>query len=382
MFVLSFLFASAFAFAQDTIVVPRGTGPYATSLIIEEWVDSSRLDPFNTSHARRIMTSRFDPVLPSNCNLDQVQYMSNSTAAAEDEILGAYGWPKGLFGRFVLEVCREKYVSKRSGKNETEKWPIVLFSGGLNTTRIWYSHIAQEIASQGFTVVMMDHPYDTDVVEFPNGDVIFGGRVVNDAPQATSLKQGLSVRAEDASFVLDHLSVRTGTTEQVVMFGHSFGGASSATALLNDKRFRAGINIDGSVFGPVVNTSLGSATSPQAFALWGSDGHSSFNDSTWTTFWNSLDGSAYVDYKKEFTVSKSVHNTYTDLGLLVDLAGVRGNLSEIAQALIGPIPGARVSEILSKYISAFFWFTLGKKGEDGVLKRENGEFPEVKLLRG
>jgi hypothetical protein len=88
-----------------------------------------------------------------------------------------------------------------------------------------------------------------------------------------------------------------------------------------------------------------------------------------------------VDYKKEFTVSKSVHNTYTDLGLLVDLAGVRGNLSEISQALIDPIPGARVSEILSRYIPAFFWFTLGKTGEDGVLKGEDGEFPEVKLLK-
>jgi predicted dienelactone hydrolase len=100
---------------------------------------------------------------------------------------------------------------------------VALFSGGLNTTRIWYSHIAQEIARQGFTVVMMDHPYDTDVVEFPNGDVIFGGRVVNDSPQATSLKQGLSVRAQDASFVLNHLGVRADAAEKAVMFGHSFG---------------------------------------------------------------------------------------------------------------------------------------------------------------
>jgi hypothetical protein len=41
-----------------------------------------------------------------------------------------------------------------------------------------------------------------------------------------------------------------------------------------------------------------------------------------------------------------------------------------------------VSEILSRYIPAFFWFTLGKKGEDEVLKGENGEFPEVTLLKG
>ena len=129
------------------------------------------------------MLSRFDPVPVSRCNFEHVQYMANVTAAAEDETSGDYGWPKGLLNRFVLEVCNEKYpVGVGSGKgNGTEKWPLALFSGGLNTTRLFYSHLAQEIASHGFTVIMIDHPYDTDIVEFPNGDVIFGGSVASPA---------------------------------------------------------------------------------------------------------------------------------------------------------------------------------------------------------
>jgi pimeloyl-ACP methyl ester carboxylesterase len=383
MLFLSILLTCAIAFAQDAIVLPRSTGPYATTLAIEEWVDDSRIDPFNSSHARRIMVSRFDPIPVTECNFEQVQYMANVTAAAEDEILGDYGWPKGLLNRFVLEVCEGKYSVD---KGET-KCPVALFSGGLNTTRLFYSHLAQEIASHGFTVITIDHPYDTDVVEFPNGDVIFGGSVTPPANGSapTSYEFGLEVRAQDASFVLDRLGVGADSGDKAVMFGHSFGGAASATALLNDKRFRAGINLDGIMFGPVLNTSLGTSTCPQAFALWGSDGHNSSSESdlSWNSFWNSLNSSAYVDYKREFTVTNAAHGSYWDLNMLVDVAGIRANVSEDTQLyLIGPIPGPRVWKILGRYIPSFFWYTLGLKGEDEILKGQNREFPEVEILNG
>lgn len=379
MLIPSILAISAIAFAQDVIVLPRGTGPYATILTISEWVDSSRLDPFNSSHARRIMLSRFDPVPVSQCTFEQVQYMPNVTASAEDEILGDYGWPKGLLTRFALDVCKEK------DPVEATNWPVALFSGGLNTSRLFYSHLAQEIASYGFTVITLDHPYDTDVVEFPNGDVIFGGSVAppaNASEPTASLDFGLEVRAQDASFVLNRLGV---SDAKAVMFGHSFGGAASATALLRDKRFRAGINLDGKMFGPVLNTSLGSPEQPQAFALWGSDGHNSSvaSDLSWAAFWKTLNTSVDVDYKKEFTVVNAAHGSYWDLNMLVDVAGIRESVSEDTLLyLIGPIPGQRVWEILGRYATAFFWFTLGLKGEDGVLKGENGGYEEVVILNG
>jgi pimeloyl-ACP methyl ester carboxylesterase len=384
--VLSMLLTCATAFAQDAIVLPRSKGPYTTTLAIEEWVDSSRIDPFNSSHARRIMISRFDPVPVSGCTLEQVQYMPNVTAAAEDEILADYGFPKGLLNRFVLEVCKEKYPVGSGQGNGTEKWPLALFSAGINTTRLLYSHLAQEIASHGFTVITIDHPYDTDVVEYPNGDVIFGGSVTapTNGSAPTSYEFGLKVRAQDASFVLNRLGVSADSGEKAVMFGHSFGGAATGTALLNDKRFRSGINLDGKMFGPVLNTSLGTATGPQAFALWGSDGHnsSSLSDLGWATFWSTMNSSVDVDYKREFTVTNAAHGSYWDLNMLVDVAGIRGNVSEDTLLyLIGPIPGPRVWEILGRYIPSFFWYTLGLKGEDEVLKGPNGEFPEVKILK-
>ena len=384
-YALAIFLGCAATFAQETIVLPRGTGPYSTSLVNEEWVDSTRVDPFNTSHVRRIMVSKFDPVPSSNCRFEKVTYMPPVTAALEDEILAAYDYPKGILKQFVLEVCKEEDVTGTKERSEERQWPLALFSLGLNTTRIFSNHFAQEIASHGFTVITMDHPYDTDIVEFPNGDVVFGGRVVppaNLTEPSPSLDYGLEVRAQDASFVLNRLGVSVDGGEKAVIFGHSFGGAASATALLRDKRFRAGMNIDGAMFGPVLNSTLGTRSCPQAFALWGSDGHSSSTDPSWASFWTSLNNSAHVDYKKEFSVAGSAHGSYWDLNILVDVAGIREELSETAKLLIGPIAGKRVWEIMGRYVPAYFWFVLGEKDEDDILRGISGEFPEVRIVQG
>jgi hypothetical protein len=110
---------------------------------------------------------------PLNSNLQQAPYIPPITATAEGEILGAYGWPRRSLQplRALGVQIKAPQHAKRSGKRN-EECPVALFSEGPNTARVWYSHVAQEIASQGSVVVMMGHPYDTDIVEFPNGDVV------------------------------------------------------------------------------------------------------------------------------------------------------------------------------------------------------------------
>ncbi|KAF1848834.1 uncharacterized protein K460DRAFT_276786 [Cucurbitaria berberidis CBS 394.84] len=378
--VLAFLLLASTTKAVDnaTLVLPQGTGPFGVSYHEFELVDSSRVDPFNASHVRRIMVSRLDPVQKSKCKLTKIPYFLPEVARVQDEILTGYDYPTGLWSRFNLEVCKP---SKTQHSGSGDNFPIALFGPGLNTTRLFYSSLAQEVASHGFTVLTIDHPYDTDVVVFPNGDVIYGGRVTSPNKangSTTSVEHALQVRAQDASFVLDTL----GTKKPAAIFGQSFGGAAAATSMLNDKRFRAGINFDGFMFGPVLKTPLGSPIHPQAFMLWGSDGLNSSSEPSWTAFWDTQSKAPYVDYKKEFSIVNSTHSSYWDLNLLVDVAGIRGNLSETAQYLISPVHGPRVYEILGRYVSAFFWRALGLKKEDEVLRGKNGKFPEVKLLSG
>lgn len=197
-------------------VFPSPGGPFQVQWENKELVDADRVDPFNASHSRRMMISHFTPVAGKHCTRTcRVPYMPEQIATIEDDILtfafGDYGWPQGLLNGLELDVCCR--VSKLA---KARKFPTVLFGTGLNTTRLWYTDFAMEVASLGYQVIVMDHPYETDVVLFPDGEIIFGGSVPNDPNNLTALEFGLDVRNSDVSFVLDTLKVR-----KTVYFGHS-----------------------------------------------------------------------------------------------------------------------------------------------------------------
>ena len=74
----------------------------------------------------------------------------------------------------------------------------------------------------------------------------------------------VKVWADDMSFAVDQIvqlnegcisSIFEGKldTSQFGIFGHSFGGAASGQACLNDSRFTAFINMDGTPFGDTVD---------------------------------------------------------------------------------------------------------------------------------
>ena len=56
----------------------------------------------------------------------------------------------------------------------------------------------------------------------------------------------------DLRFVLDRL----GGAGPVGVFGHSLGGATAAQLMHDDRRVRAGIDLDGTLYGPVTTAGL------------------------------------------------------------------------------------------------------------------------------
>lgn len=353
--------------ASRSYTIPQGHGPYRVHLETRELDDRSRQDPYNASHIRRLMISRFDPQPAVDCKqTKKVPYFPPAVAQAEADILAPYDYPKDIWAKFNLEVCE-------SPAYPTQKYPVALFSPGLNTSRLFYNSLATEITSHGFTVITIDHPYDVDVVQFPNGDIIYGGSVKE---TNASLIKALDVRGDDCKFVLNAL----GLNQNVVMFGQSFGGAAAATAERKDPRIRGGVNLDGFMFGPVVSKGI---PQPQgrSFLLWGSDGHNTTDgqDTTWATFWASIEREKKL-WKREMSVKNSTHGSYWDVNILVDVAGIRDSLTDLAQLLIGPIPGERVWHILGRYLPAYFRFALGAQ-EDEIYEHPSKQFPEVEILR-
>lgn len=295
--------------------------------------------------------------------------MPPSTAAAQDSKYGAYGLPNGTFQSLQLSSCSNK-VAKHNAC-PASSLPIVLFSGALSTSRLLYTSILQNIAAAGYLVISIDHPYDSDVVEFPNGSIIQGTNIESD----DDLSLALSTRVADIAFVRAQLSNSTVTNmlfpgqhkpSKVAAMGHSFGGAAAAEAMLQDASIGAGINLDGSFFGAVITAGLN-----RPFMLMGHENKTQTTDPTWKAIWPRLTG-----WKREVEVKKSAHYSFSDLPRIVDVLGLGEGLPVEVGEVLGTVEGGRMMEIVVTYAVAFLDMVF-KDGEEVLLDGGNGRFPEV-----
>ncbi|KUJ23651.1 uncharacterized protein LY89DRAFT_680363 [Mollisia scopiformis] len=290
-------------FLRNGLSFPAPTGPYNTSLVTVALTDTHRSDPFApTQQSRVLMISVFTPVLPSACIPLLSSYMEPTTAAFEDARLEAYGLPSGVFESLNLQTCQQDPINHK-------QFPLLLFSPAAGTTRLFYSAIAQQIASTGYLVVTIDHPYDADIVVFPDNTTVFGLNFTD-----AQIPLVVDTRAKDISFVLDIFSKTTlhhsfhGRVKAGV-FGHSLGGAASAQAMFTDPRFQGGLNLDGTFFGDVVEKGL-----DRPFLIFAHDGKNLTNDPSWDATWPKLTG-----WKREMMLADSAHYTFSDLPDVVDL---------------------------------------------------------------
>ncbi|KAK0736702.1 hypothetical protein B0T21DRAFT_183230 [Apiosordaria backusii] len=365
--------ALCFCLNAHGVLIPVPDTPYLVKWTSSELVNHGLPDPFNSSHTRRIMISRYTPVRKRDClETCRVPYMNEFIASVEDDILQGYigeaTWPRGVLSSLEVEMC----CKERRGGSHHHDPPLLLFGTGLNTTRFWYSGTAQHLAGMGFEVVVMDHPYETDVVQFPDGTVIYGGRVPADINAVEELAFALEVRAKDASLVLDHLKVPK--SAKVGFVGSSFGGPAAATAMLRDSRIAAGVNLDGGMFGAGVE-----AGAPGPFLLFGSAGHNTSTEETWGRFWNATAARQPVPWMKELSVVNATHGTYTDFPLVGEITGLDEN-KELKELLFGPVSGVWAMEMMREYLSDFFRFAL-KGGGEGLLAGPSDKYPEVNFLR-
>ncbi len=154
---------------------------------------------------------------------------------------------------------------------EKLKLPTLIFNppGGGPSSRM-FTGLLSELASHGYVIVTVDHPYEQPYLEYPNGTSFTGVLPITWEGQ-TYLQQIYNYRLTDNSAVLDALpSISNDTGIPVnlthfVFFGHSVGGSSSLSEVLikknrtasKNKTFLGAINMDGSIAGPaLINDSL------------------------------------------------------------------------------------------------------------------------------
>ncbi|WP_049573382.1 alpha/beta hydrolase family protein [Nonomuraea sp. SBT364] len=322
--------------------IPRPTGAYEVGRDTLHLVDGERRDPWvPSSGARQLMVSMYYPARGGG---EPAPYMS-----VDEARLLLKG--QNLDKRFAPELLAGTGTNARAGARRAGgRHPLVVLSPGFTLNRATLTSLAEELASRGYVVALVDHAYESFGTTFPGGRTLtcVACDTVEKAGSAAAEKELLAKaaagRAADISFVIDRLTgspvwKRSIDPRRIGAAGHSLGGNAAASVMAADRRVRAGVNMDGTFFAPVPKRGLGK----RPFLMLGTrSGHSpGSEDTSWPRDFERLDG-----WKRWLTVADSGHFTFIDLPILGGQVGMTDPSA--------PLSGKRSGEITRSYVGAFF----------------------------
>ena len=270
-------------------------------------------------------------------------------------------------------------------------YPVVLMKSGIGALATDYTTLAEDLASHGYVVVGSDAPYSAFIVVFPDGRVATrtpAGNPSEDIPETERERvanQLIPVWAADTQFEvnqLERLNVADPNDpmgkfrgrlnlKALGIFGHSFGGATAAQFCHDDRRCKAGINLDGAPFGTVVQEGL-----HQPFAFFLSD-HSKEPNAESLPILTRIQSICERDKGgcQQMTLRGSGHFNFSDQSLLKD-----HSLAQIFGA-VGPVGERRGLEITAAYLHTFFDVHL-KGASPILLKNLMTQYPEIASTKG
>ncbi|KAB5566308.1 PAF acetylhydrolase [Coniochaeta sp. 2T2.1] len=386
---MRFLAALSALTAVAAVVLPGPNGPYGVSMVVKSLTDKSRIDPYapmEKRQKRQVLVSLFLPVdtKTTPAKKGTVPYMTPAVAQHYDVLAASIGLPNNTFASFDIgtsDVIPEPRCRGCRGTNKAlPKLPLVLLSPGSGQSRLLYGVMARSLASEGYAVVTVDHPYEAPIVEFPDGTIVKAADISDE--DIPALEKMTQVCADDMSFVIDQLqhsktfaadlcAHKTSINfQQIVMYGHSLGGATAAAAMLSDPRIKGGVDMDGRFFNPVLEKGL-----DRPFALLGRPDHRS-EDETWPGFFSNLRGSRF-----EMQVAGAAHGSFTDFPVLIDSLNLPEGMKKAVAQVLGSASGETMDKVIRGVMVAFCDFVFGKSPAPALLQKGQIELPEMTVLQ-
>jgi predicted dienelactone hydrolase len=243
------------------VVLPKPTGPFAVGRTLFDWTDPERDDPYSSAIGkhRELMVWFWYPatVTPES---RPAEYIPADWASL-------LPWrPVTIPSRVRVHAIADPPVAA-----DRQTYPVLIFSTGFGNLPSDYTSLIEDIASHGYVVLGITNTYSAPVVRFPDG------RVANHLAEASfpggpseaiqsAGNRMVDVWAADIRFAIDKLAQMNSDAKsrfqgrldlsKIGLLGHSFGGAASVEACLEDARCEAAIDIDGNLFGDVAREGI------------------------------------------------------------------------------------------------------------------------------
>jgi dienelactone hydrolase len=415
------------------LTLPAPTGAHDIGTISLHLVDKARQDPWwSTSHPRELMVNVWYPAGPAAGHWELAPWTPSAALAYyRAELIDFIQHDPGVVNPpppggtpppppdvTPVEVSLDGVAFPISHAREgapveipPRQYPVVLFAPGYGHCREHGTTLVEDLASRGYVVVTMSYTYETAEVEFPGGRVELGRHEPGNDLTADPLV-AVAIRKADTQFVLNKLVELAGglnpDAEQRVlpaglrgcmdlsrigMFGHSIGGATTASMMANDSRIIAGINLDGTIFpenvSPITGTPeqvdaglalLATRIGDHPFMIMGDSGRGPYEVGSTNTFYYNLGG-----WRRYVSLVGSTHGSYTDDEALLNELAAGGAIQKVgggavsAARWVGTIDPNRAIAAERAYIGAFFDLWL-RNSDNHLLDGPSAEFPEAKLF--
>ncbi len=238
---------------QEIVKLPELTGAYAVGIVEKYLVDESREEKYTTdpNDKREIKVQIWYPAV-TTANVNTGRYWPSPDLEAYMEVYKE--GLKKIYPNCPPDSFWDQYdkvyanaIPDASFLNSILHFPVLIYSPGwVGTPRLCNTYLLEELASHGYLVIGIEHPYDAAAVTFPDGRVVITNQDFNP-----------TLRSQDILFVLNELEKTNNTIldnrfegkinlSKIGVLGLSLGGKAAAITLKTDRRFKAGLTLDSS----------------------------------------------------------------------------------------------------------------------------------------
>jgi predicted dienelactone hydrolase len=400
---LALAWTSFVAAGSPFFELPEPTGPHPVGVTTLHLVDRGREETFTPEpgDSRELTLTVWYPAAPAPDSEPKPYWDDAAVAGPLLAKLSREGLGMTVFDNafdHYEQVPTHSYADAPLAA-EPRLLPVLVYSHGYAVARpTSNTALLEELASRGYLVASVSHPYETPAVVFPDGrvaswhpdvanilrgqDATFWQRYVGASDPAardalareflaeqTHTARSMQIWLADTRSAVDEIErIASGEREtpfagrldldRLGVLGMSFGGATAGVFCVADRRCKAGLNLDGFQYGG----GMADAVVEVPFMIVEAErADVPIND----FFFRHAAGPMYL-----VEIADATHINFTDTSITSPLLRWLGAMGEI--------DGHRMLHILNAYTAAFFDRHLRERPSP-LLEAPSADYPEVEL---